>query len=166
MKKIHISWSGPISIKEISKFCDDDKDYGLYQIYGAHQLYGNDVLLYIGKAVRQTFGVRIKQEEWEYENDPLGYKIYLGRFISCATKISGDEWNRSIDIAEKLLIFAHKPCRNSSNLNFVKEDDIQDIFVYNWGAYRQLLPEVSGLRWSSKFDEIPNDAYITVSKTC
>jgi hypothetical protein len=161
----HISWSGPISLKEIVNFKDSDKDFGVYQIYGSHHLYGNDVLLYIGKAVIQTFGDRIQQEHWDYTNDPNCIKIYLGRVIGEESEISENEWNLKIDLAEKLLIFAHTPVKNTSNLNSIPENDVQDVVVYNWGEYRQLFPEVSGLRWSSKFDDLADDAYYTMSKT-
>ena len=57
---IHIDWDGPYRIEEINELNDEKKDYGIYQIYGTHPVYGSNVLLYIGKADQQTFGARIK----------------------------------------------------------------------------------------------------------
>ncbi len=56
MKEIDIWWEGPFDQDEIidndidKNFYDNTADkIGLYQIYGTHPLYGNDVLLYIGR---------------------------------------------------------------------------------------------------------------------
>jgi hypothetical protein len=38
-----------------------EDDYGLYQIYAHHLVFGSGALVYIGKAQEQTFGVRIAQ---------------------------------------------------------------------------------------------------------
>ena len=52
MKKlliIEIGWSGPYDLAQISKL-NTNSDYGLYQIYGTHNIFGANTLLYIGKA--------------------------------------------------------------------------------------------------------------------
>ncbi len=63
---LHVLWSGPYHLEQALDLHDEDSDYGVYQIYGAHFLYGADVLLYIGKADQQTFGTRLRQhaEQW------------------------------------------------------------------------------------------------------
>ena len=63
MTVIHVQWDGPFTLEQILEL-NDDFDYGVYQVYGSHPIYGSDVLLYIGKASQQTFSVRIKQEQW------------------------------------------------------------------------------------------------------
>jgi hypothetical protein len=35
------------------------------------------------------------------------------------------------------------------------EQGLRLIHVLNWGRHRDLLPEVLGARWSSRFDEFP-----------
>ena len=40
-------------------------DYGLYQIYGQHPAYGENALLYIGKAEDNKFSTRLN-ERWEF----------------------------------------------------------------------------------------------------
>ena len=57
---VHLEWSGPYLYPE-ARMCNADGDWGIYQIYGDHPVYGSDVLLYIGKAERQTFGARLAQ---------------------------------------------------------------------------------------------------------
>src|SRR5437773_399292 len=45
---IHIDWSGPHSLEEVAQF-NGPSDWGIYQFYGGHPVYGSGVLLYIGK---------------------------------------------------------------------------------------------------------------------
>ena len=57
-------------------------DYGVYQLYGAHFVYGDDVLRYIGKAAEQTFGVRLQQHVQDWladEHDVRRVAVYVGR---------------------------------------------------------------------------------------
>lgn len=64
-----IEWEGPFSAQTIiNDFTDagnhpyyEGNDYGLYQIYGRHILYGSDALLYIGKATKRSFSVRFAE---------------------------------------------------------------------------------------------------------
>jgi len=63
VKIINIWWGEPILLKDLESGKvgnNTDEDYGIYQIYGTHPIYGNDTLLYIGKASQQTFARRIK----------------------------------------------------------------------------------------------------------
>jgi hypothetical protein len=53
-KIVHIEWDGPFSIDEAKEKNGKD-DYGVYQIYGNHPVYGYGASLYIGKAADQTF---------------------------------------------------------------------------------------------------------------
>lgn len=158
VKHIHIDWTGPYLLSSIKDLMDEKKDYGIYQIYGKHPVYGSDVLLYIGKADFQTLGKRISQENWWNINDSNTLMIYAGR-------LSGDHtpeesvWSREIDLAEKLLIYVHKPAYNSKNLLNIPDLDLQDLHILNWGSYRALLPEVSGARWTSKLDGMDYEVY-------
>ena len=61
-KIVHIEWDGPFSIDKAKEKTGKD-DYGVYQIYGNHPVYGYGALLYIGKTAEQTFGDRINQDE-------------------------------------------------------------------------------------------------------
>jgi hypothetical protein len=153
---VHIFWSGPYSLNNLSKLNDEQKHYGVYQIYGHHSLYGSHVLLYIGKAAQQTFGKRISQEEWEFIEDPSNTQIYIGQFAG-KKNVSNDEWSEQIELTEKLLIYAHNPIFNNSNTLSIPELKILDLHVFNWSSYRDLLPEVSGKRYTSKFVDITEE---------
>lgn len=150
---IHIFWEGPFRLNELKKVDNAEKDYGVYQIYGHHFLYGQHVLLYIGMAQVQTFCSRIKQESWENNSDFSNIEVYVGRLAGQKT-IDENEWERRIEAAEKLLIYAHLPALNTQSTKTIPEAEVFSNHVLNWGVYRSLLPEVSGARYTSRFDHI------------
>jgi hypothetical protein len=146
---IHIEWSGPHSLAEVDAFRDRRRDRGLYQIYGHHPVYGPNVLLYIGQT-DLTFGERIPGENWGGGSieDPQNVEVYVGRLKGPATP-SRDEWRREICLAERLLIHAHGPAYNSTNIMAVaqRDQEARKTRVLNWGCFRSLHREVSGLLW-------------------
>jgi hypothetical protein len=156
MNCVHVMWEGPYKHDKLSDLRNGNSDYGVYQIYGAHPVYGSDVLMYIGKADQQTFGVRIPQtySDWEYFNsDPKRLTVYVGRLVGTGPTPNLSEWSRLIGLVEKLLIVAHWPGGNTQHINAGFEGDDKNVLVINLGAYRSLLPEVSGLRLGSGFDK-------------
>jgi hypothetical protein len=100
---IHIQWTGPFSYRTVPSINDPRTDYGLYQVYACHPVYGSGVLVYIGLAAHQTFGVRIPQRRWEIgsEPDPERLEFYAGR-LSGEPPESRDIWADEIRLAEKL----------------------------------------------------------------
>ncbi|ALC92074.1 hypothetical protein AM500_21465 [Bacillus sp. FJAT-18017] len=155
---IQINWDGSFKLSDLPNLMNEDSDYGIYQIYGNHPVYGSDVLLYIGKADYQTLGKRISQESWLYNNDSNNIKIYVGRLAGDTTP-SDDSWSKGIDLAERLLIYAHKPAHNSKSVLTIPDTDMQNIHILNWGHHRDLLPEVSGLRWTNKLGDYYPESY-------
>jgi hypothetical protein len=155
IETIHIEWDGPKPFESISSLTGPT-DYGVYQIYGGHPVYGNSALLYIGLACEQTFGRRIKQEQhWIYNRDAKRVEIYVGRLAGSTTPTDG-VWDRQIRLAERLLIYSHSPPMNTQKRLGALESDLRFVRVLNWSSHRDLLPEVSGARWTSRYDEIPN----------
>ncbi|MGB7912060.1 MAG: hypothetical protein WCF59_07520 [Desulfobaccales bacterium] len=152
---IHITWDGPFTFKELDKINNEKIDKGVYQIYGSHPVYGSNVLLYIGKASGETFKERliIEMNNWEEEENIEQIKIYVGRFYGKETP-DDKEWSKQIDMVEKLLICSHFPTYNLSRKGSYKDPALFDLHIYNWDEYRNLLPEVSGGRWTDKFDAI------------
>ena len=94
IENIRIEWDGPYSLSDIgyneetekyipsNMLNDKCEDFGIYQVYGFHPIYGNDVLLYIGQATKQTFAKRLSQEAWEYNTDYKNIKFYAGRLFA------------------------------------------------------------------------------------
>jgi len=157
--QIRIDWNTGVSLDD-SYLLNDPDDYGVYQIYGSHPIYGHHVLLYIGKAQDQTFGVRLRQhEKWLYNPDSDNVKVYTGRVSS--DNPTDKNWDQMIDLAEKLLIYSHQPACNSSNINTAKSIPIET-HVLNWGNRGMLLPEVSAFRFFAT-DEVYFQNHATLS---
>ena len=149
---INIMWEGPLSPEEAYEK-KGETDYGVYQYYGDHPVYGLNVLLEIGADNRKTFEERLKEYEFEEWNQDI--QIYLGRI--CIEKESvwptDREWNSMIARTEKLLIHACYPAFNgfdSSNPDRNKKpqnaDRYKKLLILNWGKYRSLPAAVSGYR--------------------
>ncbi len=76
---IEILWDGPYNINEVCSM-DKPEDKGLYQIYGAHDIHGSNVLLYLDKTVEQTFGARFTKHKYEWiQWEPTRLDIYVSR---------------------------------------------------------------------------------------
>lgn len=154
---LHLQWVGPYDYASATMMRDSKTDFGIYQVYGTHPIYGSDALLYVGKASEQTFGTRLSQHDWIAHNqDSSRIQIYLGRLHTYADTPVFEEWSRQISIVERLLIFAHTPAGNSSGLNVSLDDDVQAVHVLNWGQFRDLMPEVSGVRYSARYSSYQN----------
>lgn len=155
---IQVHWEGSYELSDLPSLMDSETDYGIYQIYGKHPVYGNNVLLYIGKADQQTLGKRISQENWVDTNDSNNLKIYVGR-LHGPENPTPETWSTDIDLAERLLIYVHKPAYNARSISSFPDLELQNIHILNWGHHRDLLPEVSGLRWTSKLDSLEYETY-------
>ena len=142
MEEIKIFWDGPFSADEIkNKKNKLFEKSGLYQIYGFHPLYGNSVLLYIGKTEKQKFSERLNNRyELEYNSDSKSTKIYLGVIQSDDKTIQEDKKLQYIAAAETLMINSLKPAYNSSNVKSAKNILDTDYIVYNEGEYRSIYP--------------------------
>lgn len=107
---VHLQWDGPITWEEKAKLASAI-DYGVYQIYGYHPVHGVDSLLYIGKASRQSFAVRLSQQvDWIYDADFGRLNIYVGRCSGWDRTPSIPLWERQIDLR-----------RNCSSLLIVRD---------------------------------------------
>lgn len=151
---ITITWEGPYQRTDLSSLQNEKTDFGIYQIYGKHPVYGEHVLLYIGQANQQTFGTRIMQHSYWFEED---FSIYVGRLSGSSTP-TDKIWEDEINYAESLLIYVHTPAYNTSNINSINYSKLESIHILNLGQYKNLLPELSGIRWISKLDEL-DDIY-------
>jgi len=146
-EEIKIFWEGPFKIDDILEDKINEpyevraSGQGIYQIYASHPLYGNDVLVYIGRTKDANgFKSRLKGR-WVIENgsDAENVRIYLGTIFSDSKKIKDD--SILIDKSEVLLINAMKPAYNSSNIQSANEDLISDNFIlHNEGNYKNLYP--------------------------
>lgn len=122
-------------------------------MYGCHAIYGVDTLLYIGKACKRTFADPLPEEsDWVWHSDLQRLSVYVGRLSGWNGTPPNAEWEEHIDRAEKLLILAHRPAYNAQKGIDYSDPRLQEFHVLNWGCHRSLLPEVSGWRYTSKFE--------------
>lgn len=147
MLDIHIDWDGPLLLEQALGL-HADSDRGLYQYYGDHPVYGKGVMLYIGSAIKQTFGERLTQHNWHlWAASPV--EIYVGRLCH-DVPIETLEIERRVALAERILLFSHSPGFNTANLNSIGHKG-EDARVLNWGKRKSLFPEVSVSRWESNW---------------
>ncbi len=57
---------------------------------------------------------------------------------------------QTIDRAERLLIYAHTPAYNGQKNTVNEPSEYENLHILNWCNYRDLLPEVSGRRWTDR----------------
>lgn len=82
---INLVWSGLYTYGQVLDL-DGGADYGVYQIYSHHPVYGAGALVYIGKADRATFGARFGNADYawlgddaRWEDNGRGIRIHVGR---------------------------------------------------------------------------------------
>ena len=145
----YVYWEGPFDWEAQGKYAKDH--HVLYQICGAHHLYGRDVLLYIGSTSRNIAKRTKKQEELiegTYDKATVRFGS-VGKFTTWEDfykqRKSGNFQKASPGLTrqiEALLIFAHQPVYNTKNK---KDFADMDIRVFNTGRSGQLFLEVSSL---------------------
>ena len=140
---IHILWEGPLTLQQTESANTGD-DYGVYQIYGTHDVTGSDTLLYIGQADRGPFGGRISdhKDEWARWN-PSEIAVYLGR-LAGREPVTNDSWGDLIDRAEAVLIWKIGVPFNSARIKKLKYQE-RPILVVNHGRRHRLPESVSTL---------------------
>lgn len=155
IKIIEINWEGPFTEEEIETK-HNAGDYGLYQVYGNHEIYGKDVLLYIGKAASQTFGTRLPQHDDWYGWKEIEMKYYLGKFGGTENTTSND-WDDQINFAESGLIIYCQPSYNSSGLNSSNRfSKYNKVIIFNYGL-RRSLPFVMNDESNTNNSDLPID---------
>jgi len=154
LRVVEIRWDGPISVEDVLRTANHEADYGVYQLYGTHNVLGPDTLLYIGKVEANTFAERIASHaaEWiDWEASPI--RVYLGRLggLVPAQKIGGEwkNWEDGISRAERLLIYFCAPPYNSQGLK--SHGVTNPTVVLNYHRRHRLPVEVSTLYDTSSY---------------
>lgn len=137
---IRLNWKGPYKHKDIDHALAGE--FGIYQIYGPHQTYCSPQLLYIGLSIG-SLASRVLQHEWATSTrDSSQVAFYFG-----ALESRHNDSENELKKIERLLIYAHFPSYNTQKWAAESDASIADYHILNFGDYRDLLPEVSGLRW-------------------
>ena len=153
VRSVRIEWEGPFSIEEVLRLNDQDDDYGLYQIYGRHIIFGANSLLYIGKAEGLTFSQRFNQHCSEWLSEEEGVSIRVGRIASedyIYDPPDWSDWQKVLRDAEALTIYWHSPPYNSMNISEYKG---QRLRVVNKGERSALVAEYISDERKSQVEE-------------
>jgi hypothetical protein len=148
-KVITIRWEGPLSrdkvVDEYHLDNEDRCDFGLYQIYGPHELYANkkrptsdNVLLYIGKTTSGSFfSGRISVQGF---CDGPEFEIYVGRIEGPQYDADTLTWEQAVSDAEKILINKYAPPYNSQGCGDLTRDRLgnPDVVLKNVGEKADL----------------------------
>jgi hypothetical protein len=149
LKIIEIEWDGPIEYSQ-TKGLKESTDFGLYQIYGTHPIFGADSLLYIGKASEQYISTRLGQHENWLFREPSKIELYIGRLGSTMQPDNEQSWTKEIDLAERLLIYNCAPPYNTQFLtDYGQIEGV--VIVTNYGKRHRLPFEVSSLSRDGKY---------------
>jgi hypothetical protein len=152
---IDLEWEGPFTFEQQINQMNRDHDYGIYQIYGTHNVLGPDTLLYIGKAYDQFFADRIKagHKHW-IDWEPGSTHIYLGHVCGTEpmTEANWPVWEKMVNDAEALLIYFCSPPYNSSGLQSLRE--MPPTIVSNYKRRHRLPPLVSNIYEMAPFADL------------
>lgn len=152
MPDIHLNWRGPYSL-EYARDGKPGQTFGLYQYMGMNDIYGPTALLYIGRASRRHIGIRLAEHNL-HRWSSLPVEILIGE-IAAEDPLDDNERSKRVEQAESLLIYAHSPAWNSSNIRNVGWSNMPDLHIFNWGMRGHLLPEVSTKRWCEVGNALP-----------
>ncbi len=124
---VRVEWEGPFSVDNVIAELNNKDDYGLYQIYGKHIIFGENSLLYIGMT-DQTFSERLEghRKDWLWYDEEWG-KVSI-RIARVPSKVLKD--------AEALEIYWHSPPYNSQNIYDYKGSQLQ---IMNEGEHGSLV---------------------------
>jgi hypothetical protein len=150
MAIIEIKWIGAYNPTTISSLRSSE-DFGVYQIYGNHNISGPKTLLYIGQANDQFFGVRIPQHEW-VSLEQLDCEIYVGK-LGSSEQCSPATWTKQVNIVEKLLVDYCQPPFNSQLLQGLDNLIDDETLLFNFGKRFKLPFEVSTMWRNSTFNQ-------------
>ena len=149
MRSVRVEWEGPFSIEEVLELDNRNKDYGLYQIYGRHVIFGAGSLLYVGET-NQTFGQRFtKHTEWLEEEE--GVFIHAGRIVN--EDYNACNRKQVIEDTEALTIYWHSPPYNSDHIQRYKRQPLRVVNLGKRGSLDKEYSSSNRKRWGWTDDD-------------
>lgn len=147
IEQIYVAhWEGPFDWDDHANHVAPE--HVLYALYGAHPLYGRDVLLYIGKAENGA-GQRLPDHEWvDDEYDKVTVRLAsVGKFIDWNDWEDNERYPRAsatiTSAVEALIILANQPVYNLRGKGTTTL--ATGCRLFNTGKLGHLLPESSYL---------------------
>lgn len=142
---VEVEWQGPLTRVEV-KALRGENDYGIYQVYGDHVVFGAGALLYVGLAADQTFAERLTQHEaWLADENDVTFRVgrlKAGQYKEDPAGLGGEweDWKLLLKSVEELTIYWHSPPYNSQHINSYNGMPLR---VTCWSNRGRLLPEYS-----------------------
>ena len=136
MQTVRVEWEGPLTVDEVLELRNRNRDFGLYQIYGRHIIFGLNSLLYVG-STNKTFSQRLRNGHVGWLADEESVFLHIGRINREDYEVDRRE---VIKDTEALTIYWHSPPYNSSNIGTYKG---QRLRVVNIGKRGSLDAEFS-----------------------
>ena len=125
MQSVRIEWEGTFSVDDVIASLNNKDDYGLYQIYGKHIIFGENSLLYIGMTDK-PFSERLKT----HRSDSLWYDEEQGKVFIRIARVP----RAVLKDAEALEIYWHSPPYNSANIYDYAGNPLQIVNEGNRGS--------------------------------
>lgn len=150
MRNVGVEWEGPFSIDKVLELTDENKDFGIYQIYGRHIIFGTGSLLYIGET-NTTFGQRFKTEHKVWLDEEEGVFIHVGRIMSEDYDAYGRK--QVIEDTEALTIYWHSPPYNSCHVQRYKRQPLKVVNLGKRGSLDKEYSSSNRKRWGWKDDD-------------
>jgi hypothetical protein len=113
-----------------------DQDYAVYTIYGTHDIFGPDALLYVGKADVHPLPEpheRTRKNLRRYESPEV--TVHLGR-VGNTRPITDKRWGELINIAEVLTIDYLTPAYNERGKRRMRI--LEPVLLLNYGRRHRL----------------------------
>ena len=135
MKSITIEWEGPFTVDYVIAKLHHKDDYGLYQIYGKHIIFGENSLLYIGMTDK-SFSERLEYHKRDY----LWYDEKQGKVSIRIARVPRE----ILEDAEALQIYWHSPPYNSANVyDYDRHSRSHPFEIVNQGERGSLVKHLS-----------------------
>jgi excinuclease UvrABC nuclease subunit len=122
---------------------------GLYQIYGWSETYGENALLYIGKA--NNLKIRLYQHFNEDSSISRQQALSIRYAVHRGLEVGENIFD--LEALESILIAVHKPSMNSQNINSLKQRN-EYILIQNHGERGALNIQITNSYWVNQQNEI------------
>ena len=166
MRVVRIEWEGPFTIDQVLELNDKSKDFGLYQIYGRHVIFGLGSLLYIGKT-EDTFSKRVKGNyaDWKprtpwYQEDRevsvrIGHLHCEGYEGFMRLQKDDPDFSKLLRHVEDFQIFCHSPPYNGMGISSYNG---QSLIIENIGERGDLCERLSTIELNDSGMNLGEDA--------
>ena len=151
---VTVEWEGSLSIDEVLELDNAGEDFGIYQIYGTHIIFGKKSLLYIGQTYKRetvrTFSQRFYEHVgWLKEEEDV--RIHVGRIVKVdqilKRDMSAGDLRKIIKDTEALTIKWHSPPYNSSNIETYNGQRLEVVNQGKYGSLKDLYKSRDRKRW-------------------